>query len=427
MRTWRKEPIKAARSGKITSYRLVSGRGNERIRLNLGPVTEAQATICEMNMNIEEKETFGTAAYDRVFQLAERQEVMIPNADPGESHLITTGGLHAVVRVLLGDVAIKDLSDFFGPGSTDYGKMFVSDYWEKHYWPARTNPESVCGISASNAATELLRWKQTGTTQTGKPRPKRGILDGVIASTRMRDLTSLMWEQWITAQKHLSPRTKAIYRNAYAQMLVYARRMGHTTHKPEFFEIRGSTLTTRPKSAPLTLAEVYALLENSTSPMYRCLWAVGVAQGPRPGELVRMHWEDMDWVAKTMLIRGTKTQDSWARVPLTPLAYRELHMYWKLLGEPKFGPCWLYNNKPFISYKKSLANDAKAAGIERKVTPYLLRHSFATIAFLCRVEKEVTRRIGRWTDDAMLDDVYCNPGAGDLVERAAMFDFPEAK
>jgi hypothetical protein len=38
------------------------------------------------------------------------------------------------------------------------------------------------------------------------------------------------------------------------------------------------------------------------------------------------------------------------------------------------------------------------------------------------VKKEVARRVGRWTDDEMLDKVYSRPRPVDLVEMLKVFD-----
>ena len=81
--------------------------------------------------------------------------------------------------------------------------------------------------------------------------------------------------------------------------------------------------------------------------------------------------------------------------------------------------------EPYTSvsgYKRSLETAAERAAIGHKVTPYLLRDSFATIAWSLGIDKDVARRILRHTDEKMLDEVYCRPRPADLVERVAAFD-----
>ena len=54
--------------------------------------------------------------------------------------------------------------------------------------------------------------------------------------------------------------------------------------------------------------------------------------------------------------------------------------------------------------------------------PYLLRHSFATLAWALDVPKDVARRVMRHTNDRMLDEVYTRPRPRDLVARLERFD-----
>ncbi len=76
----------------------------------------------------------------------------------------------------------------------------------------------------------------------------------------------------------------------------------------------------------------------------------------------------------------------------------------------------------FKEYKKSLATTAEKAEIDQHVTPYLLRHSFATIAWSLGIPQDVARRVMRHTTNAMLDKVYCRPRPQDLVELVSSFD-----
>jgi integrase len=414
-RTWRKEPRENG------TWRLISGRAEARVRVSLGVMTEGDATRALETMQALEHSGDAHRVMARL------------QADPE----------FARAFLLAGDPGVFEL---LPKPEEDYGALTVAEYFERYYWPARKDQTSPIGVAESTAAEELLYWRQTGRGGTGKgkhTRPKRGILDGEIGATRMRDLNDQLWERWQAAQTHLSPRSKAIRRNAYSALLSYARRMGHTAFKPEFFRLRGATKRTRELSDPLTLQEVAALLKVA-DPTRRAMWAIGVGQGLRPGELVRMEWPDVDWTSRTMLVRGTKTEESWDRIPMTPLAYRELAEFHLRQGRPETGPCFTYGGKGsrksekgttksaykaprrFESYRKALAADAREAGITRPVTPYLLRHSFATIAFLTGVKKEVARRVGRWTDDEMLDKVYSRPRPVDLVEMLARFDLAQS-
>lgn len=405
-RTWRKEAVRSAGG---TSWRLVGGRDVDRVRLNLSRVPESDADRALVAMQAEEDT--GNAA--RVIALA--------HADPA-----------AAVRYLLGDPAATAL---LPAPAVDYGAMTVADYFDKEFWPVRSDPASGVGVAPATAEAELGYWRHKG-GRDGKGE-RRGILDGEIGRTRLRDLNDQMWERWQESNPLLSGRAKVLRRNAYAALLAWARRQGHTKYKPEFYRIKGSTKRSRPPSDPLDIDEVTRLLDAAgvdevplRGATRRAMWAVGVGQGVRPGELVRIEWSDVDWSARVLRVRGTKNEESAAQIPMTPLAFRELRDLWIRLGQPTDGRCFLHHRDPrgrspgvpFTEYKKSLAADAEAAGIARRVTPYLLRHSFATIAWSLGIEQDVARRIMRHCDLKMLDKVYCRPRPAALVARVAAFD-----
>ncbi|MEZ5333609.1 MAG: hypothetical protein R2991_16600 [Thermoanaerobaculia bacterium] len=77
-------------------------------------------------------------------------------------------------------------------------------------------------------------------------------------------------------------------------------------------------------------------------------------------------------------------------------------------------------------YKRALAGAASEAGISRAVTPYLLWHSFATIAWSLGIEMDVARRILRHADETMLLEVHSRPQPAELVAKVAAFDVPGA-
>jgi len=388
-----------------TYWFLETGRDKDRRGLALRYVTEEQARRALSRMQAEENA--GTSA--RVL------------------------GLHAVdpekaVSYLLGTQEAPLDAELEAAQRVVPGQLTVAEYFDTIFWPVRSDSRTDIGVAESTAKTELGFWRNVAAG--------RGILDGEIGRTRMRDLNDQHWVRWETSQTQLSGRSRVLRRAAYAALLSFARRQGHITFKPEFYRVKGATKRTREQSDPLSLDEVQSLLNaairprppaaeaTAAGPMHRCMWAVGVGQGLRPSELVRVHWEDIDWNALVLQVRGTKTDESAAPVPLTPLAFTELRSYWMQLGQPSEGPCFTYLGRPILQFKKALAGDAAAAGITRKVYPYLLRHSFATIAWSIGVDRDVARRILRHTDLAMLDRVYCRPRPKDLVAKVAAFALP---
>jgi integrase/recombinase XerD len=179
------------------------------------------------------------------------------------------------------------------------------------------------------------------------------------------------------------------------------------------------------KPSPLSIEELQRLLEAS-SPKHRAMWAAAAGQGLRPGELNRIRWEDIHFEGRTLHVRGTKTEEADAVVPLTPLAHRELLSWWLREGQPTVGMTFQSRNGAAYGdqgWKKALKEAARAAGIERRVYPYLLRDSFATIAWGAGIPLDLARRVMRHTAKSrVLEEVYCRPRAEDVALRIQAFD-----
>src|SRR5687767_12934511 len=101
-RTWRKEAIKSAGG---VSWRLIAGRGQDRVRFGLGRISEADAQRALETMQKEEHESVGTTRYGAILRLAE------------EDHQ------KAVDFLIAGD-----LDDVFGPEPADYSAMRLEEY-----------------------------------------------------------------------------------------------------------------------------------------------------------------------------------------------------------------------------------------------------------------------------------------------------------
>jgi len=315
-----------------------------------------------------------------------------------------------------------DLIALLPPPPVDYGEMTLREYQQRHYAEhrAKARPRS---------------WKN-------EARHWRRILEG-LGDLRLGDIEPRVFVRWARDLRHKSRSGKGVrkratesappvagaylrlLRSALQALLTYAYVEGHLDEHVHLGEVRieGATKRAHEHAEPLDLDEVKRLLAVA-DPVRRAMWAVGVGQGLRPSELVRVDWSDIDWNDRVMRVRGTKTDDSAATIPMTPLAFTELRTHWMHLGQPAAGPCFLYKGRPVAEFKKALAADVEAAklGKGRRVYPYLLRHSFATLAWSFGIDKDVARRVLRHTDLTMLDQVYCRPRPADLVARVAAFD-----
>lgn len=127
--------------------------------------------------------------------------------------------------------------------------------------------------------------------------------------------------------------------------------------------------------------EVARLIEAAGTLQARVILMALYSTGMRRSELVRLRVEDID--SERMVIhihkgKGGKDRD----VPLCPRLLETLREYWRW-KKPK---TWLFPGQPRAEGKHLTAkmvwhvcNDAaQHAGIQKRVSPHMLRHSFAT-------------------------------------------------
>ena len=135
------------------------------------------------------------------------------------------------------------------------------------------------------------------------------------------------------------------------------------------------------RSLPAILSgrEVNALLDSVYSMHHRAIMMTMYASGLRVTEVCRLHVTDID--SKRMLIHvhcGKGSKDRYALLAQRQLEY--LRAYYQKT-RPKV---WLFpghTNEGHISYcrvREVFNISVKRAGIKKKVTPHILRHSFAT-------------------------------------------------
>lgn len=106
---------------------------------------------------------------------------------------------------------------------------------------------------------------------------------------------------------------------------------------------------------------------------------LGRCTGLRPKELAYLSWDDIDKKAKMLRVHSkpdagfiTKTDEE-RDIPLNKEAINLLHSL------PRKSR-WVFSNgtRPIIDIRKSLRTAAKKAGIRKRVTQGMLRHTFAT-------------------------------------------------
>jgi integrase/recombinase XerD len=154
----------------------------------------------------------------------------------------------------------------------------------------------------------------------------------------------------------------------------------HTLERPE--EIVGIPWPKTPKPLPdiLSGSEVSCLLESIRSLKHRAITMTAYGTGMRISEVCKLRPADIDAKRKLIHIRdGKRGRDRYVMLPKVLLEF--LREYWKRvrpLGD------WLFPgsapSKPIgaAAVRDALRKAAADTGIAKKVTPHILRHSFAT-------------------------------------------------
>ncbi|SMD36999.1 Site-specific recombinase XerD [Reichenbachiella faecimaris] len=128
----------------------------------------------------------------------------------------------------------------------------------------------------------------------------------------------------------------------------------------------------------LSQQQVLNIIENTTNLKHRCIVSLLYSSGIRRGELVALKLGDI--ISDRMLIRvnrGKGRKDRYTLLSETIL--NDLRIYFRQYRPQKY----LFECKPGIQYSASsvgkvVAKAAEKARILERVTPHMLRHSFAT-------------------------------------------------
>lgn len=128
----------------------------------------------------------------------------------------------------------------------------------------------------------------------------------------------------------------------------------------------------------LSKQEIKDLIDCTNNIKHRCIVSLLYSAGLRRSELLNLKIEDIDGKRMLITVKGAKGNKDRMTV-LSPTLLEELRTYFKEFRPQTYlfeGP----KNKPYSasSVLKLIANAAKKAGIRKKVTPHMLRHSFAT-------------------------------------------------
>lgn len=129
----------------------------------------------------------------------------------------------------------------------------------------------------------------------------------------------------------------------------------------------------------LAVEEVQRLLAAIEQSKYRVFFATVYGTGMRVNEACRLHTTDIDAARGVIHVRKAKGKRERC-VMLSPRLLRLLRMYW--VFERPTAP-WLFESRDGRPLCRQTARDvlrraATKAGLVKRITPHVLRHSFAT-------------------------------------------------
>ena len=153
-----------------------------------------------------------------------------------------------------------------------------------------------------------------------------------------------------------------------------------TLGRPEIVSFLSWPHDPEPLPVVLGAAQVTALLQALRSPLYRVLFTTVYGTGLRIREACALETHDIDSARGVVHVRHGKG-DKPRLVMLSVRLLAILRAYWKL-ARP--APPWLFvsphTGRPVSpnGARAALRAAARDAGIDKRFTPHMLRHSFAT-------------------------------------------------
>jgi integrase len=224
----------------------------------------------------------------------------------------------------------------------------------------------------------------------------------------------------LTARGHSGSSVRGCLTALSAAFRHGARDLGAVRRNPMRDLDRGDRPSSKRESEPryLSVTEVGALLgklSDESRPVAAALFYGAL----RVSEALAVTWADVDFESATLTVRGTKTEASWATIPLLPPLAAELRAHRKrqaAIGLARIRAEALVfqsaSGRPLHrrNVLRAVQNAARAAGLNGEdrepVGCHDLRHSCAAFAFSLGMTPVEVARLLRHSDPAITLSVY---------------------
>lgn len=181
--------------------------------------------------------------------------------------------------------------------------------------------------------------------------------------------------EWIDELRKRGLSSQRLRHHLSAIKFLYARTLG----RPNAVSFLSFPRDKHRLPTVLALEDVQRLLRALIEPKYRMFFAFLYGTGLRISEGCCVQTEDIDGRRGLLRVRAGKTHKERA-VALTPPLLEALRAYWRIVRPAS---PWLFASRRGTQLSAEVARTALAratiaAGLPRRVTPHVLRHSFAT-------------------------------------------------
>ncbi len=198
----------------------------------------------------------------------------------------------------------------------------------------------------------------------------------MLATVPIMQLTANDFERVHALYDGKAVATQNRYMDYLNTMLNYGVRLEYIDKNPMANWWRQARQRETPRELIISLDEFRCLYKHAP-PHLQWVLEVMWETGARPGitELFSLMWKDVNWDAKTLRIRGTKTYSSDRVIPISEDFKQRLTEKRK---EAQTEYLIEYKSKPIKGVKTSLTKTKKRANVHEKLCLYHLRHLFTS-------------------------------------------------